>query len=645
MKRRRFMASSAGLTGLTGFGGFAATVTAPCLWPDTASAAAPARAPSAPSAASASGTKTLRYAFPAPESTFDPPSTNSDFYSSTLISQILEAPLTYDYLARPVRLVANTAQELPEISADGLTITLRIRPGIYFAEDPAFRGSSRLDAQGRRELTAEDYVYSIKRFFDPQYASSDLYIFEGAQMAGLAELRQRALKTRKPFDYDTPVPGLRALDRYTLRIQMGQPDPRWVYNLATPALTGAVAREVVEHYGKDIGAHPVGTGPFRLANWRRASRIELVKSPSYRHRVYEGTPSDDPQAQAIAQRLKGRTLPCVDRIVVDVVEEAQPRWLTFLQGDLDWMQVPAAFVPLAVPGGRLAPFLQRKGVRLETALTASMSMHYFSMDDPVVGGYTPDRVALRRAIALAYDGPSDIRLLRNGMALPAQSTLAPHTVGYEAEYRSDMSAYDPARARALLDVYGYVDRDGDGFRETPAGKPLVLRIASLSTQADRAANELWKRSLNAVGLRVEFDVSTWPELLKKTRTGSLQIWGYSWSAQSPDGGFFLSIAYGPNSGDSNDARFSWPAFDRLFEQQRRLPDGPHRLALMRQAKDLLVAYMPYKVHRHDRAAWLQQPWLQHFWAHPFMRDTWQYLDTERSSAGAAPLAAAPVGRS
>lgn len=611
MKRRGFIAASARLTGLAG------SAMTMGLWPEPAAAG---------------GEKVLRYSFPAPESTFDPPSTNSDFYSSTLISQILEAPLTYDYLARPVRLIPNTAAELPEISADGLTITLRIRPGIYFADDAAFKGSRRLDAQGRRELTAEDYVYAIKRFFDPQYASSDLYLFEAAKMPGLAELRERALKTRKPFDYDTPVAGLRALDRYTLRIQMGEADPRWYYNLAAPALTGAVAREVVEFYGKDIGAHPVGTGPFRLASWRRASRIELVKSPSYRRRVYEGTPADEPAAQLIAQQLKGRTLPCVDRIVVDMVEEAQPRWLTFLQGGIDWMAVPAAFVPLAVPGGRLAPFLQKKGVRLQTELTASMSMHYFSMDDPVVGGYTPERVALRRAISLAYDGPSDIRLLRNGMALPAQSTLAPHTVGYEEDYRSEMSTHDPARAQALLEIYGYVDRDGDGYRELPDGRPLVLRIASLGTQADRAANELWKRSLKAVGLQVEFEVSTWPELLKKTRTGALQIWGYSWAAQSPDGGFYLSIAYGPNSGDSNDARFALPAFDRLYEQQRRLPDGPQRLALMRQAKDLLVAYMPYKVHRHEKVAWLQQPWLRHHWAHPFMRDTWQYLDTERSGA-------------
>ncbi|MFM2185714.1 MAG: ABC transporter substrate-binding protein [Burkholderiaceae bacterium] len=581
--------------------------------------------------AAASGQKILRIAFPAPESTFDPPSTNSDFYSSTILAQILEAPLTYDYLARPARLIPNTAQSLPTIEEGGRLITLRIRPGIFFADDVAFRRSQRLDAQGRRELTAEDYVYSIKRFYDPRYASSDLYLFEAVKLLGLTALREQALKHKRPFDYDAPIEGVKALDRYTLQLRLGDPDPRWHFTLAAPALTGAVAREVVEHYDQDIGAHPVGTGPFRLAQWRRASRIVLERSPTYRRRSYEGTPADEPIAQAIAQQLQGRTLPFVDQIIVDIVEEAQPRWLSFLQGDFDWMAVPPSFTPLAVPGGQLAPFLRKRGVQLQTELQAVMAMHYFAMEDPVVGGYTPDKVALRRAIALAYDEPADIRLLRHGMAIPAQSTIAPHTFGYEEDYRSEMSLHDPARAKALLDVYGYVDRNGDGWRETPDGKPLVLRIASLASQEDRAANELWKRSLNAVGLRVQFDISTWPELLKKTRTGALQIWGFRWSAQSPDGGFYLSIAYGPNAGDANDPRFALPAFDRLYEAQRRLPDGPQRLAIMRQAKNLLAAYMPYKAHRHDIVPVLLQPWLRHYWLHPFMRDTWQYLDTVRSA--------------
>jgi len=612
VKRRGFIASAARLWGLG------------AVVPVGSAAAVGGPAPSATRAE-----KVLRIAFLAPESTFDPPSTNSDFYSSTILSQILEAPLTYDYLARPVQLVPNTAEALPRIEEGGRRITLRIKPGIFFADDPAFKGSPRLNAQGRRELTAEDYVYAIKRFYDPRYASSDLYLFEAAKLLGLRELRQQALQQKKPFNYDAPVEGVRALDRYTLQLRMADPDPRWHFNLAMPAITGAVAREVVEHYGKDIGAHPVGTGPFRLAQWRRASRIVLERSPDYRRRVYEGQPADEPIAQAIAQQLQGRALPLVDRIEVDIVEEAQPRWLSFLQGDFDWMEVPPAFAPLAVPGGQLAPFLRKRGVQLQTHLQAVMAMHYFAMEDPVVGGYTAEKVALRRAISLAYDEPADIRLLRHGMAIPAQSTIAPHTFGYEEDYRSEMSVYDPARAKALLDIYGYLDRDGDGWRESPTGHPLVLRIASLASQEDRAANELWKRSLNAVGLKVVFEVSTWPELLKKTRTGGLQIWGFRWSAQSPDGGFYLSIAYGPNAGDANDPRFALPAFDRLYEQQRRLPDGPERMALMRQAKNLLVAYMPYKAHRHDIVATLLQPWLKHYWTHPFMRDAWQYLDSER----------------
>ena len=567
------------------------------------------------------GERVLRIAFPTAESTFDPPQTNSDFYASTVLANILEAPLSYDYLARPMRLVPATAEDLPTVSADARVITLTIRRGIYFADDPAFKGV-------QRELVAQDYVYAIKRFFDPRYNSADLYLFEGVGLRGLAAVRTRAIKTRQPFNYDLETEGCRALDRYTLRLQLDKPDPRFVYTLATPALTGAVAREVVEHYGADVGAHPVGTGAFRLAYWRRASRIELARSPSFRHTVYEGQVADDPHAQAIAKSLRGRTLPLVDRVHIDIVEESQPRWLAFLQGRYDWLDVPAPFARLAVPNGQLAPYLARMGMRLQLAPQASMAMNYFNMEHALVGGYTPERVALRRAIALSYDGEADLRIARGGLAIAAQSPIPPFTSGYDASYRSTMSEFDPARAKALLDMHGYVDRDGDGWRETPDGQPLLLRFASLPDQLSRSINELWKRSLDRVGLRAVFEVSTWPELLKKTRTGALMIWGYSWSASSPDGGFFLGIAYGPNGGESNDSRFALPAFDRLYERQKLLPDGPEREALLRQGKNFLAAYMPYKVHAHIVIADLVQPGTQHYWRHPFMRDSWRFIDVD-----------------
>ena len=151
-------------------------------------------------------------------------------------------------------------------------------------------------------------------------------------------------------------------------------------------------------------------------------------------------------------------------------------------------------------------------------------------------------------------------------------------------------------------------------------------MAGTSSQQERRSPEVWKRSMDAVGLRMEFEVSTWPELLKKSRAGSLMMWGYSWSAGSPDGGFFLAIAYGPNASEANDPRFVLPAFDRLFEQQRALPDGPEREALMRRAKNLLVAYMPFKVHLHTVRIDLVQPGLQGYWRHPFMREHARYVD-------------------
>src|SRR5882762_3428978 len=194
------------------------------------SAAALAASVAAPSAnAGLRDTKTLRWCFRAAETGFDPPQVG-DVNSAMVLASIFESPLTYDYLARPVKLKPQTAIALPDVSADFTAFTFRIRPGIFFADDPAFKGKA-------RELVAQDYVYAVKRFYDPRINSEHLYIFENARVLGLTALRQRALKTKQPFDYDTEVAGLRALDRYTFQLKLGEPHPRMHYNFANPALT------------------------------------------------------------------------------------------------------------------------------------------------------------------------------------------------------------------------------------------------------------------------------------------------------------------------------------------------------------------------------------------------------------------------
>ncbi len=332
-----------------------------------------------PNLSSAADHRTLRVAFRSPETTFDPPQTQTDHNTVTLLAQILEAPLCYDYLARPVRLLPCTAQALPTISPDGHVFTLRIQPGIFFSDHPAFQGRP-------RELVAADYVYALKRFYDPRWKSADLYVFESLKLPGLSPLRDRAVRSKQPFDYDTAVEGAQAPDRYTLRITLGVADPRFVYQLANAGLLGAVAREVVDFHGDDIGAHPVGTGAFVLKRWRRASQIELVRSPTWRGARYDGTPADEPLAQQVAAELHGQPLPRVDRVLVDIVEETQPRWLTFLNGGAEWLEVPGPFRTQAAPNGELAPYLAKRGMRLQRELDATIAMSFFYMNDPLVGG-------------------------------------------------------------------------------------------------------------------------------------------------------------------------------------------------------------------------------------------------------------------
>jgi len=590
----------------------AASTTSPWL-------AVPARA--------ATPTKTLRVVQHIAELGFDPPRV-SDQTSLRINAHIFEAPLTYDPLARPSVLVPLTAERLPEASVDFRHFVVTLRPGTLFTEDPAFKGQP-------RELVAADYVYSIKRYYDPATITEHLYMFENEKILGLSELRARALKDKTPFPYDAEVPGLRVLDRYRFEVRLAEPSPRFTALLAG-GTCGAVAREVVEAYGSDLMAHPVGTGPFKLGSWRRGSRIVLDKNPRFREQVFHTVGAGpDPVLQAAAQRLAGTRAPRVDRIEMQIVEESQPRWLAFLRGEFDVLTVPPDFGQLAMPGGQLAPFLARQQVQAERSLSPSLSHTFFNFDDPLVGGptaYGPEKVALRRAIALAYDNLEQVRSVIRDQGVPAQSTIPPHCYGYDPQFKSELTSPSHARARALLDLYGYADRNGDGWRELPDGQPLVLRMAFPPDRRARALSELWFKHLKAVGLRVQFEFASFGDLIKRSLSGQIMMWGFIWGASNPDGDFFLGLTYGPNAGQSSDSRFKLPAFDRLYERQRVLPDGPERLALMRQAQRLQLAYMPVIPHYHTIDTELMQPGVRGPVRHPFNYDWYRWADIDSAAA-------------
>lgn len=568
--------------------------------------------------------KVLHTAFSIAESSFDPVLA-WDAASNSVVEEISEPMLEYEYLARPVKLAPLTLERLPEASQHGATYLCRIRRGIFFAADPAFKGKP-------RELVAADYAYSIKRLLDPVLHSPWTWIIEG-KLVGGDELAAAA-KTSGHLDYDAPLPGLEVVDRYTLRIRLKQPDYNFPYLLAMPA-TAAVAREAVEAYGNDFGAHPVGTGPYLLKEYQRSNRIVLEANPGFRKVVFDEPMPANPADAAIARQLRGKTLPAIGRIEVSVIEEGQPRWLAFLKGEVDYLQpFPLDFVgELLDDDGKLKPALAARGIRHELLLRPNTWWAYFNMDDPVVGGYTPEKIALRRAISMGFNTEEFIRVLYKGRAIPAQGPIPPDIAGFDGTHRTQAQIYDPAAARALLDHFGYRDRDGDGYRELPDGKPLLIEHWSSPTSRERQIDELWKKNMDAIGIRMVFKKDKLPELRKMARAGKLQMRQDGWDADYPDAENFMQLLYGPNVGEGNDSRFRLPEFDRLYEQARALPDSPERTRLFDRMTDIVVAYAPWKLTHHLLEDHVIQPWVVGYKPHPIRSDIWKYLDIDLSKRG------------
>jgi ABC-type transport system substrate-binding protein len=565
--------------------------------------------------------KVLRYAFEIAETSFDPQRI-ADVYSNIVNQAMFEPPLTYDYLAKPARLKPNVASAMPEVSSDGTTYTLRIKPGIYFADDPAFGGK-------KRELVAADFVYAMKRVLDPRVRASQIAELE-PYVVGADRAAEKARKAGK-FDYDAPIEGLRVVDRYTFQVQIKKAQYVFVYKFADCRVACAVAREVAEKYGDDFGSHPVGTGPFRLAFWKRSSKMVFERNPDYHEDRWDAqVPPGDPRA-AEFERVRGKRLPMIDRVEVSVIEETQPRWLSFLNEEMDLIfLVPDEFAYQAFPNNKLAKNLERRGIRMEQAATLDVTYAFYNMEDPVFGGYTPEKVALRRAINLSYKIADEIAILRKGQAIPAEGPYAPGVAGYDPDFHTAANEYNPAKAKALLDMFGYVDRDGDGFREMPDGSPLTLHRHSAPSSRDQQFDELWKRGLDDIGVRVEMVKEKWPDTLKKAREGKVQFWTLGDSASEPDADTWLGLLYGPNT-EQNFGRFRLKRYDELYEQARVMSDTPERTRLYQELTKLIVAYAPWRINsnRIRTDMWYSQ--LIGYRRHPILTfNTWKFVDIDVS---------------
>ncbi len=566
--------------------------------------------------------KTLRYAFRTAETGFDPMKVY-DRYSVGIIENVFDTLLTYDWLARPVKLVPLVVESVPEPEDNGTRYTFRLKRGIYFADDPAFNGN-------RRELVAKDVEYGIRRFRDPANRSPYEWLFEN-KIVGLDELAEKAKKSGS-FDYDTPIEGIRLLDRYTIQFRLKTADYNFLYFMAMPNVV-PIAREVIEKYKDDTNAHPVGTGPYVLKEWTRRSKIVLERNPGYRGHMLstEFADPNDPWDREAIRALAGKTLPLIDRVEIYPIEQEQPRYLAFVNLEHDMLEeTPFEYIEQILPNGKLAPNMVKRNASVFREEQLEVTYDLFNMNDPLIGGFAPERIALRRALVLAHDRAQEIDIIRRKQAIPAQSVVPPGVVGFDPGFNSGVFLdHNVPKAKALLDMYGYIDRNGDGIRESPDGKPLIITYKYNSgSQDQRQLAELWAKSLWEIGVKIETAEAQFADLLKDKRVGKYQMASAAWIADYPDAQNFMQLFYGPNIDQSNDARFKLAEYDRLYDKAMTLPDSPARNQLYREMSRVLLSYAPSRFGVHRIFNHFLYPWVKGYKKHPILFTSFRYLDID-----------------
>ncbi len=529
----------------------------------------------------------------------------SDKYSNNEIARVYEGLLEYHYLKRPYTLVPNLAASMPTVSDDGLTYTFKIKQGVLFHDDPCF------PAGKGRELVADDFVYSIKRLADPKLQSLGWWLIDG-KIAGLNQWREKNAK-RDKVDYDEEIEGIKALDKYTLQFKLAKPFPQFLYALAMP-FTFVVAKEAVEKYGKEFLNHPVGTGPFILPEFKQSNKIVYVRNPKFRKKLY---PSEASEEFVKAGYLEdaGKPLPLVDKIVVNIMIESQPRWLNFLKGKLDYIGIPKDnFDSAIVPGKGLSDKLAEKGIGLMVSPSLDVTYIAFNFDHKIF----QDR-RVRQAISLAFDTYESNKLFYNGRALPAESIIPPGIAGYIKDYKNPYKGPNIEKAKKLLAAAGYPD--GKGF-------PEIVYDTTASTVA-RQQGEFFVKRMALIGIKARIQQNTWPEMNKRINNRQAMMWGIAWSADYPDAENFLQLLYGPNKvPGSNKANYQNPEFDRLFEKAAKMQDSPERTALYEKLNRMVAEDTPWIFGVHRQSYVLRHAWLKNYLISDFDSGQAQYLNID-----------------
>ncbi len=576
------------------------------------------------------------------------------------IAQTYEPPLQYHYLLRPYHLIPLTASELPKITflnQEQLPLPktvapqvvaftkyqMSIRPGIYYQPHPALAKDatgkylylslspetiakkyelSDFPQTGTREVTAEDFVYQIKRIADPR-VMSPIYGLMSQYIVGFKAFNQRLLaaeKNLKPGEFfdlrQYPLDGVKIIDKYHYDVLLNGDYPQFRYWLAMYFFS-PIPWEADKFYSQagmqennlSFDWYPIGTGAFMLTKNNPNRQMVLTKNPNFHGETYpeQGMPDDEAKGLLAAA---GKSLPFIDKAIFSLEKESIPRWNKFLQGYYDNSAISSDSFDQAIRFGAandamLTEDMKAKGIRLTTSVGVTIFYLGFNMLDKVVGGYSIKQQKLRQAISIAVNYEEYIAIFLNGRGFQAQGPIPPGIFGYE-EGKPGIDPYvytwhgnrgvrrSIAYAKRLLAEAGYPN----GINPA-TGKQLVLNYDVPESAGPDSKDQFnWMRKqFSKIGIELNIRGTQYNRFQQKMLKGNAQIFFWGWNADYPDPENFLIGLYGPSSkvkyGGENAANYENPKYDKLFEKMRAMPDSSERLRLIRAMLEIVRKDSPW----------------------------------------------------
>ena len=616
---------------------------------------------------------------------------------STFVAQIYEPPLQYHYLKRPYTLIPLTASQMPKeifLDKNGKTLPektslkniaytvyeIHIKPGIYYQPHPAFvklangqyeylnlkkeelkkvNDLSYFQHTATRELTAEDYVYEIKRLADPSI-QSPVFGFLSNYIVGFKTFNQQLLQLKQTHLHfldlrQLPLSGVQTIDKYTYRIMIKGYYPQFLYWLAMPFFA-PIPWEADAFYSQaelsqkniNFNWYPVGTGPYLLQENNPNRRMVLVRNPNFHLETYptEGMPSDAEQGLLIHA---GQRLPFIDKIIFTLEKESIPRWTKFLQGYYDQSAISSDSFDQAIKidsQGKtiVSDQLAGKGIRLQTSITPGFFYIGFNMLDPIVGGYDEHARKLRLAISIALDYEEFIAIFLNDRGIAAHSPIPPGIFGYRHgqagtnHYIYDWNNDHAERkkideAKKLLQAARY-----ENGRDPETGKALILNydVPSGGTGDDKAVFAWMRKQFAKLGISLQIRDTQYNRFQEKVRQGQAQLFFWGWTADYPEPENFLFLLYGPNGkvkfGGENASNYQNKNYDELFIKMRNLPNSEARQAIIDKMIVIAQQDAPWIWGFYPQSFTLSQSWvditkpnavanntLKYVWINPALR--------------------------